>query len=103
MAEPLKLGSDIVQSVINNISQTNLSSYKIAYKHHISQRSVESIDLKNLGETIYWNKERLALTNLCYFIRELKDESYSNNKIVKIAEFIYIMTRNISSAWCCGS
>ena len=55
MAEPLKLGSDIVQSVINNISQTNLSSYKIAYKHHISQRSVESIDLKNLGETIYWN------------------------------------------------
>ena len=83
MAEPLKLGSDIVQSVIYNISQTNLCSYQIAYKHHISQHSVESIGLKNLGETIYWNKERLALTNLCYFIRELKAEGYSNNEIGK--------------------
>ena len=55
MTDQVKLGSEIIQSVINCISQTNLCSYQIAYKHHISQHSVESIGLKNLGKNIYWN------------------------------------------------
>ena len=83
MTDQVKLGSEIIQSVINCISQTNLCSYQIAYKHHISQHSVESIGLKNLGKNIYWNKERLALTNLSYSIRSLKAEGYSNNEIGK--------------------
>ena len=83
MADQVKLGSGIVQSVIISIPQTNLCSYQIAYKHHISQHSVESIGPNNLGETIYWNKERIALTNLCIFIGELKAEGYSNNEVGK--------------------
>ena len=71
----------ITQLIVNDIANSQLSSYQIAYKYHISNTSVDHIGRSHLGDILYDQKEQLARQKLNEDIQTLKDKGLSSNKI----------------------
>ena len=71
----------ITQLIVNDIANSQLSSYQIAYKYHISKTSVDHIGRSHLGDSLYDQKEQLACQKLNEDIQTLKDQGLSSNKI----------------------
>ena len=68
----------ITQLIVNDIANSQLSSYQIAYKYHISKTSVDHIDRSHLGDSLYDQKEQLACQKLNEDIQTLKDQGLSS-------------------------
>ena len=79
--------SSTTQSIIQDFASTKLSSYQIAFKYGLPQKSTESILRKNLTDNFYENKEKIAVKLLKESIQELLSKKYSKQKI---AEYVGI-------------
>ena len=74
----------ITQLIVNDIANSQLSSYQIAYKYHISKTSVDHIGRSHLGDSLYDQKEQLACQKLNEDIQTLKDQGLSSNLLYLI-------------------
>ena len=92
----------ITQLIVNDIANSQLSSYQIAYKYHISKTSVDHIGRSHLGDSLYDQKEQLACQKLNEDIQTLKDQGLSSNKIgEKLGVYkstIFALIKRLSSA-----
>ncbi len=79
--------SSTTQSIIQDFASTKLSSYQIAFKYGLPQKSTESILRKNLTDNFFENKEKIAVKLLKESIQELLSKKYSKQKI---AEYVGI-------------
>ena len=94
----------ITKLIVNDIANSQLSSYQIAYKYHISNTSVDHIGRSHLGDILYDQKEQLACQKLNEDIQTLKDQGLSSNKIgekEKLGVYkstIFALIKRLSSA-----
>ena len=58
------ISTDVSQNIIKDITNSDLTSYQIAYKHNVSKTTVDSLGKNNLGDVIYSKKENLACKKL---------------------------------------
>jgi len=75
------LPPDTTQSILKDFTNTKLCTYQIAQKYNLNQRTVKSIVVKSVGQSVFDKKEELAFDNL---IREIKSRyavNYSANQI----------------------
>lgn len=77
------LRGKVATQIINDLATSQLSSYQIAYKYKVKQKTVESLGISNLGEQIYKQKEELAISKLYSDINELSDEGQSRTQIAQ--------------------
>ena len=75
--------SSTTQSIIQDFASTKLSSYQIAFKYGLPQKSTESILRKNLTDNFFENKEKLAIKILKDTVQELLSKKYSKQKIAE--------------------
>ena len=62
----------ITQLIVNDIANSQLSSYQIAYRYHISKTSVDHIGRSHLGDSLYDQKEQLACQSNFELLRPFK-------------------------------
>jgi hypothetical protein len=75
--------SSTTQSIIQDFASTKLSSYQIAYKYSLPQKTAESILRKNLTDNFFENKEKLAVKLLKDSIQDLLSQNCSKQKIAE--------------------
>ncbi|SFS40591.1 hypothetical protein SAMN02910357_00579 [Succinivibrio dextrinosolvens] len=72
---------DVVKNIVKDIITSQLSSYQIAYKYHLSKNTIDRLGLSHLGEVIYNQKEKLAFEALIEQIKVLKNQGFSVTKM----------------------
>ncbi len=75
------ISSDVSQSIIKDITNSDLTSYQIAYKHNVSKTTVDSLGRNNLGDVIYSKKENLAYKKLIGQIQDLQNKGVCVTRI----------------------
>lgn len=63
---------EVVKNIVKDITTSQLSSYQIAYKYHLSKNSIDRLGISHLGEVIYNQKEKFAFEALIEQIKEIK-------------------------------
>lgn len=75
------ISTDVSQNIIKDITNSDLTSYQIAYKHNVSKTTVDSLGRNNLGDVIYSKKENLAYKKLIGQIQELQNKGVCITRI----------------------
>lgn len=72
---------EVVKNIVKDITISQLSSYQIAYKYHLSKNTIDRLGISHLGEVIYNQKEKLAFEALIEQIKVLKNQGFSVTKM----------------------
>ena len=72
---------EVVKNIVKDITTSQLSSYQIAYKYHLSKNTIDRLGISHLGEVIYNQKEKLAFEALIEQIKVLKNQGFSVTKM----------------------
>lgn len=78
-----QLTSELIQKIINEAVNSNLSSYQIAYKFNMTKSVVDRLCRQHLGNEVYSKREELSYDYLASQIKELRLKKYSSDRVAQ--------------------